>query len=189
MRCMSTPPADRDSVQYKSRFVWLVVQGIRLSFDISSPRKAAMTTKLLIGTFLALMGSAAHGQSLCLSPLLWSDQLPTVSAASATRPVTCPGGKHTTAHAECCALFPIVEDLQNNFFENICGEEVHESLRLTFHDAIGFSPALTRQGKFGGGGADGSVIVFDEIETKFHANNGIDDIVGVDKDIRSPSHD
>jgi cytochrome c peroxidase len=36
-----------------------------------------------------------------------------------------------------------------NLFDEGCSEEVHESLRLTFHDAIGFSPALIRQGKFG----------------------------------------
>ena len=59
---------------------------------------------------------------------------------------------------------------------------MHESLRLTFHDAIGFSPKLTSQGKFGGGGADGSIVVFDDIETAFHANGGIDDIV----DAQSP---
>jgi hypothetical protein len=32
-----------------------------------------------------------------------------------------------------------------------------------------------------GGGADGSIITFDEIETAFHANGGIDDIVDVQK--------
>ncbi|KAJ6516916.1 heme peroxidase [Mycena vitilis] len=49
--------------------------------------------------------------------------------------------------------------------------KVHESTRLTFHDAIGFSPTK------GGGGADGSIFCFDSIETAFPANNGIDDIV------------
>jgi len=46
---------------------------------------------------------------------------------------------------------------------------------LTFHDAIGFSP------KLGGGGADGSIITFSDVETNFHANNGIDDIVELQK--------
>ena len=69
--------------------------------------------------------------------------------------------------------------LDPSFDGGECGEEVHESLRLTFHDAIGFSPSMFRQGKWGGGGADGSVIAFDDIETKFHANNGIDDIVSL----------
>ncbi|KZV74685.1 class II peroxidase, partial [Peniophora sp. CONT] len=81
---------------------------------------------------------------------------------------------HVTAHAACCVLFPILEDIQTNLFDGgECGEEVHESLRLTFHDAIGFSknnPAV-------GGGADGSMIIFADTETNFHANGGIDDIV------------
>jgi hypothetical protein len=85
-------------------------------------------------------------------------------------------------------LFPIIDDIKTNLFANECGEDVslviirreastntqlkvHESLRLTFHDAIGFSP------KLGGGGADGSIFYFDPIETPFPANNGIDDIV------------
>jgi hypothetical protein len=99
-----------------------------------------------------------------------------------TRPVACPDGKNTATNAACCVLFPVLEDIQENLFDGgECGEEVHESLRLTFHDAIGFSPALTRQGKFGGGGADGSIMVFDEIETVFHANGGIDDIIDVQR--------
>ena len=61
----------------------------------------------------------------------------------------------------------------NNLFHNQCAEEAHESLRLTFHDAIGFS----KSGKLKGTGADGSMIIFDTIETNFAANNGIDDSV------------
>ncbi|TCD68400.1 Versatile peroxidase vpl1 [Steccherinum ochraceum] len=97
------------------------------------------------------------------------------------RRATCSDGR-TTANAACCALFPILDDIQANLFDGgECGEEVHESLRLTFHDAIGFSPALTAQGKFGGGGADGSIVVFSDTETVFHANGGIDDIVDAQK--------
>nr|AGS19355.1 manganese peroxidase [Cerrena unicolor]AGS19356.1 manganese peroxidase [Cerrena unicolor] len=107
--------------------------------------------------------------------------LTAVSNAALVRKATCADGR-TTANAACCVLFPILDDIQENLFDGgECGEEVHESLRLTFHDAIGFSPALTKQGKFGGGGADGSLITFDTIETPFHANGGIDDIVGVQK--------
>lgn len=50
---------------------------------------------------------------------------------------------------------------------------MHEVLRLSFHDAIGFSKSGTLQGH----GADGSMILFAEIETNFAANNGIDDSV------------
>ncbi|KII92123.1 hypothetical protein PLICRDRAFT_461658 [Plicaturopsis crispa FD-325 SS-3] len=98
------------------------------------------------------------------------------TTAAITKRVACPDGKNTATNAACCALFPILDDIQANLFDGgQCGEEVHESLRLTFHDAIGFSPTL------GGGGADGSIIIFDTVETAFHANAGIDDIVDAQK--------
>ncbi|KAL0581814.1 fungal class II heme-containing peroxidase [Marasmius crinis-equi] len=96
--------------------------------------------------------------------------------AALTKRVTCPDGVHSTSNAACCALFPLVDALNADLFDGgECGEEVHESLRLVFHDAIGFSPTK------GGGGADGSIMVFSDVETTFPANNGIDDIVGVQK--------
>ncbi|KAF9453904.1 class II peroxidase [Macrolepiota fuliginosa MF-IS2] len=98
-----------------------------------------------------------------------------VKAVPASKRVRCPDGKNTVSNEACCALFPVLEDIQTNLFENQCGEEFHESLRLTFHDAIGFSP------KLGGGGADGSIVTFSDVETAFHANNGIDDIVDLQK--------
>ncbi|KAK7472920.1 fungal class II heme-containing peroxidase [Stygiomarasmius scandens] len=99
-----------------------------------------------------------------------------VANAALTRRVACADGVHTASNEACCALFPIVDILQSDFFDGgECGEETHESLRLTFHDAIGFSP--TR----GGGGADGSIMVFSDIETVFHANGGIDEIVDAQK--------
>ncbi|KAK0207355.1 manganese peroxidase 1 precursor [Armillaria fumosa] len=98
------------------------------------------------------------------------------SDAALTKRVACADGVHTVTNEACCALFPVVEDLQANLFDGgECGEEVHESLRLTFHDAIGFS--FTK----GGGGADGSIVTFSDIETAFHANNGIDGIVEVQR--------
>ncbi|KAF7359876.1 Peroxidase [Mycena venus] len=106
-----------------------------------------------------------------LSTLLLAIATARLTDASITKRVTCPTGQ-TTANAACCVLFPILDDIQANLFDGgECGEEVHESLRLTFHDAIGFSPSQ------GGGGADGSIITFDAIETAFPANAGIDDIV------------
>ncbi|THU92899.1 manganese peroxidase 3 [Dendrothele bispora CBS 962.96] len=99
-----------------------------------------------------------------------------VANGALTKRVACADGVHTATNAACCALFPIVDVLESDFFDGgECGEEVHESLRLTFHDAIGFSPEQ------GGGGADGSIIVFEDIETAFHANGGIDDIVDAQK--------
>ncbi|THU92888.1 manganese peroxidase 2 [Dendrothele bispora CBS 962.96] len=111
-----------------------------------------------------------------LSSLVFALGALRVANGALTRRVACADGVHTATNEACCALFPIVDALQSDFFDGgECGEEVHESLRLTFHDAIGFSPEQ------GGGGADGSIIVFSDIETAFHANNGIDEIVDAQK--------
>ncbi|KAI0708498.1 versatile peroxidase VPS1 [Earliella scabrosa] len=84
----------------------------------------------------------------------------------------------TASDAKCCVWFDVLDDIQENLFDGgECGEEVHESLRLTFHDAISFSPKLFRQGRFGGGGADGSIMAFADIETSFEASIGLDEIV------------
>jgi len=99
-----------------------------------------------------------------------------VNAANYKR-VACAGAKYTATNAECCAFFALRDDLQANLFAGVCGEEAHESLRLAFHDAIAFSPALIAQGLPGGGGADGSMITFPDVEPNFAANNGIIDSV------------
>ncbi|KIJ42646.1 class II peroxidase [Sphaerobolus stellatus SS14] len=99
-----------------------------------------------------------------------------VQAANFRR-ITCPDGVNTATNAACCAFFALRDDLQANLFDNQCGEDAHESLRLTFHDAIAFSPSLKQQGKPAGGGADGSMLIFPDVEPNFHANNGISDSV------------
>ncbi|THH03507.1 hypothetical protein EW145_g6201 [Phellinidium pouzarii] len=88
--------------------------------------------------------------------------------------VTCPDGVNTATHEACCAFFSLRDDLQTNLFEGECGEDVHESLRLTFHDGVSFS----KSGAFKGDGADGSILLFGNIETNFSENLGTDD--GVD---------
>ncbi|KAF9554086.1 manganese peroxidase [Agrocybe pediades] len=91
--------------------------------------------------------------------------------AALTKRVTCPTGQ-ITANAVCCKLFPIVDQIQKDLFDGgECGEEAHSALRLSFHDAIGFS---IHGGK--GNGADGSILIFNSTELAFHANGGIDDI-------------
>ncbi|KAF4611708.1 hypothetical protein D9613_004042 [Agrocybe pediades] len=93
------------------------------------------------------------------------------AAATTAKKVTCPTGQQT-ANAACCALFPVVDLIQTQLFDGAeCGEEAHSALRLSFHDAIGFS---IHGGK--GGGADGSILAFADQETIFHANGGIDEI-------------
>ncbi|EJD05293.1 manganese peroxidase 2 [Fomitiporia mediterranea MF3/22] len=99
--------------------------------------------------------------------------LATSVAAANYKRVTCPDGVNTATNEACCAFFALRDDLQNNLFEGECGEDVHESLRLTFHDAIGFSGS----GAFKGTGADGSIILFSDTELADPANAGIDDPV------------
>lgn len=66
------------------------------------------------------------------------------------------------------ALFPTVDFIQENLFDGgECGEEAHSALRLSFHDAIGFS---LHGGK--GHGADGSILAFNSTELQYHANGG-----------------
>ncbi|CDO72539.1 Class II peroxidase [Trametes cinnabarina] len=102
--------------------------------------------------------------------------------AALTRRVSCPDGVNTATNAACCQLFAVRDDLQQNLFQGgQCTAEAHESLRLTFHDAIAISPALEAQGIFGGGGADGSIAIFSDIETGFHPNIGLDEIVELQK--------
>ncbi|KAJ3822198.1 manganese peroxidase [Lentinula raphanica] len=115
--------------------------------------------------------TAILSASLALAALRIANAVPHHSKRFA-----CADGVHVTSNEVCCQLFPLVEQLQSDLFDGgECGEEAHESLRLTFHDAIGFSPTK------GGGGADGSIIVFSDVETAFHANGGIDDIVDAQK--------
>lgn len=100
--------------------------------------------------------------------------LATVTLANAAAAVVrCPDGKHTASNAACCAFFSLRDELQANVFKGECGEDTHEILRLAFHDAIGFS----KSGALKGGGADGSLILFDPIETAFNSNAGLDDPV------------
>ena len=69
--------------------------------------------------------------------------------AAVVKRAPCPDGVNSAANSACCSLFAVKEDLQNNLFNNECGDEAHEAFRLTFHDAIAFSPALEAQGQFG----------------------------------------
>ncbi|KAJ6532871.1 versatile peroxidase VPS1 [Mycena vulgaris] len=69
--------------------------------------------------------------------------------AAPMKRAACSNGR-SAASETCCVWFDVLDDIQANSFDGgECGEETHESLRLTFHDAIGYSLALTSQGKFG----------------------------------------
>ncbi|TBU22010.1 fungal versatile peroxidase from pleurotus Eryngii [Dichomitus squalens] len=97
--------------------------------------------------------------------------------------------------ARCCVWFDVLDDIQadEGLFEGgQCVEEAHESLRLTFHDAIAFSPTQGYVSELtilfvpyllivivghSGGGADGSIIAHSDEELKDPANNGVDEII------------
>ncbi|KAJ7070455.1 manganese peroxidase [Mycena belliarum] len=98
-----------------------------------------------------------------------------VHTAPATRDTSavCSDGT-AVPHTACCAFIPLAKDLQANLFQNECGEDAHEVVRLVFHDAITISQRL---GPSAGGGADGSVLLFPTVEANFHANDGIDESV------------
>ncbi|KIP07900.1 fungal class II heme-containing peroxidase [Phlebiopsis gigantea 11061_1 CR5-6] len=96
-----------------------------------------------------------------------------VAAAPAKTKATCADGTQVN-NAACCAFVPLATDLQDNLFLGDCGEDAHEAIRLTFHDAIAISRS---QGPSVGGGADGSMLLFPTVEPLFVANNGISDSV------------
>ena len=88
---------------------------------------------------IVALATAASGESRICDTFHSVKCTDRVLSAAITKRVTCSDG-NITANEACCVLFPILDDLQTNLFDNgECGEDVHESLRLTFHDAIGFS--------------------------------------------------
>nr|P11543.1 RecName: Full=Ligninase LG5; AltName: Full=Diarylpropane peroxidase; AltName: Full=Lignin peroxidase; Flags: Precursor [Phanerodontia chrysosporium]AAA33734.1 ligninase precursor [Phanerodontia chrysosporium]AAA33739.1 lignin peroxidase precursor [Phanerodontia chrysosporium]CAA39033.1 lignin peroxidase [Phanerodontia chrysosporium] len=100
--------------------------------------------------------------------------------AAVEKRATCSNGKVVPA-ASCCTWFNVLSDIQENLFNGgQCGAEAHESIRLVFHDAIAISPAMEPQAS-SVRGADGSIMIFDEIETNFHPNIGLDEIVRLQK--------
>ncbi|RPD63886.1 manganese peroxidase isozyme precursor [Lentinus tigrinus ALCF2SS1-6] len=105
-----------------------------------------------------------------------------VGAAPSKR-AACSNGRSANDE-RCCVWFDVLDDINGDgglFDGGECGEEAHESLRLTFHDAISISNELIKEGKFGEWTAytrsDGSIMAFADIETNFEASVGLDEIV------------
>ncbi|KAJ8454023.1 hypothetical protein ONZ51_g13271 [Trametes cubensis] len=95
---------------------------------------------------------------MAFKSLLAAVTLAASAYAALTRRVTCPDGVNTATNAACCELFAVRDDLQENLFHGgLCTAEAHESLLA--------------------GGADGSIAIFSDIETAFHPNIGLDEIV------------
>lgn len=72
-----------------------------------------------------------------------------------TKRSTCPDGVHSVVNAACCKLFPIIEDITENLFENECGDGVRQSFMPFFGPVLEFltiklgsrcpSPAVPRR--------------------------------------------
>ena len=101
----------------------------------------------------------------------FSSALVSGAMGARTRRATCPDGTTTASNTACCQWYTIRDDIQSSMFQNQCGEEVHETLRLAFHDAMGYSPTS------GGGGADGSILTFSSTELSYTENAGLEDAV------------
>ncbi|EJC97780.1 manganese peroxidase 1 [Fomitiporia mediterranea MF3/22] len=99
--------------------------------------------------------------------------LASLASAATLHRTPCPNSKNTAINPQCCVFYDLADELQNNKFDNECGEDAHEALRLTFHDAIGFSAS----GKLKGTGADGSIMLFNGTELQDHANDGVEDAI------------
>src|SRR6266404_3996653 len=87
----------------------------------------------------ALLSFTTAASGLCYPLSHENTVLMTLLAIILGRPVTCTGG-NVVMNGACCALLPVLKDLQANLFHGgECGEDAHSALRLAFHDAIGFS--------------------------------------------------
>ncbi|KAJ7168940.1 manganese peroxidase [Mycena filopes] len=81
----------------------------------------------------------------------------------------CPDGTRV-GNTACCPFIPLAKDLQENLFDNECGEDAHEVIRLVFHDSI----AISQKNPSAGGGADGSMLLFPDVEPNFNASEGVE---------------
>ncbi|KAF7294585.1 Peroxidase [Mycena indigotica] len=131
-----------------------------------------------------------------MAPFLSLISLYLASAAAASHlephhrapPAQCSKGR-TAKNSQCCVWYDVLDDIQTNLFEGgKCDDEAHDALRLSFHDAIGYSPLLRSQGKFPGGGADGSIIMFADKELLYGANDALDEIVDAERKLADRYH-
>ncbi|KAF7341245.1 Peroxidase [Mycena venus] len=94
--------------------------------------------------------------------------LATVSNAALTRRVVCPDG-NTVSNEACCALFPVLEDIQTNMFaDDDCSDAAHTAPARRFPRCHRLFEQQPEHG-------DGSIFIFAETELGFDANLGIAD--------------
>ena len=126
----------------------IVLRTSRFSPQHPAPQQQwpSSSSSLLSPSFLPSMSPTVRESLLNIILYAWLTML----SAALTRRVACPDGINTATNAACCALFPLRDLLQDQLFDGgECGEETHESLRLTFHDAIGISRAAIAKNTFG----------------------------------------
>ncbi|KAH8102146.1 manganese peroxidase 1 precursor [Cristinia sonorae] len=117
----------------------------------------------------------SHIRGGIITPLIYLST--SVAAPTSSEAVLCPDGVNFVTREACCKLFAILDDIQENLFDGgKCNAEAHEALRLTFSDAI----AISKEAETGGG-ADGSIMLFSEVETAYAANVGLDEVVAIQK--------
>ena len=71
-------------------------------------------------------------------------------------------------NTQCCKLFDVRDDLLNNLFKNTCAGAARAAIRLVFHDAIGIDFIAKK-----GGGADGSIFIYNTTELEFSPNQSL----------------
>ncbi|KAH8806851.1 heme peroxidase [Flagelloscypha sp. PMI_526] len=127
------------------------------------------------------MLSLALFLSLSLIYMIISFPLQASSNPLFRRKTTCENGKQVSDQ-RCCIWYDVLEQVQEELFAGgECDEVAHDALRLSFHDAVGFSKSLKAAGKFPGGGADGSIMIFRGIETVYPGNAGLDEIIEAER--------
>ncbi|KZS91592.1 heme peroxidase [Sistotremastrum niveocremeum HHB9708] len=82
-------------------------------------------------------------------------------ASAASTPFSSTPSISTLINQQCWPWYAIRDLLRADVFDGgSCAKNARAALRLTFHDAVGYSQAQEDLGKYVGGGADGSILQF-----------------------------
>ncbi|KAL0961474.1 hypothetical protein HGRIS_006418 [Hohenbuehelia grisea] len=125
------------------------------------------------------MGSSCIARSfmkvmIVVFMLQWS----TCRAAFLGVPETLRARQTQLSNPQCNKWLDIRDELQSGLFDGAsCKWAARSAVRLAFHDSIGYSKSLEAAGSFPGGGADGSILQYADIELSNFANGGLDSFV------------
>ncbi|KAF8147111.1 heme peroxidase, partial [Mycena galopus ATCC 62051] len=86
----------------------------------------------------------------------------------------------TATNAACCALFPVLENIQGNMFvDDNCSDVAHTAPRVAFHATLGEQRPELRVSNLilpcDSTGMDGSIFIFSETELSYAASIDIAD--------------